>query len=291
MSYNNNAEMNKSKKEARIIAVVNQKGGVGKTTTTINIATALAAIGRRVLLIDFDPQGNATTGLGIDKSNCKQNVYNALIEGVNLTSITKPTSVPNLFVLPSNVDLSAAEIELDQIEEREFILKQHIDSISDKYDYILIDCPPSLGLLTVNALATAHSILVPVQCEFYALEGLSHLIKTFQAIKRNFNPKLEIEGVILTMHDKRYKLTEQVETEVRAIMRDYAFKTVIPRNIRLAEAPSHGKPAIIYDLNCHGSLAYIELAKEIIKKLEGKNIENRKNSNQEDSPKKKTIAA
>lgn len=268
MSHSN--KFSNHEKKPRVIAVVNQKGGVGKTTTTINIATALAAIGRRVLLIDFDPQGNATTGLGVDKSNCKQNVYNALIEGVNLNSITKPTSVPNLFVLPSNVDLSAAEIELDQIEEREFILKQHIDSVADKYDYILIDCPPSLGLLTVNALATANSILVPVQCEFYALEGLSHLIKTFQAIKKNFNPKLEIEGVVLTMYDKRYKLTEQVETEVREIMRDYVFKTVIPRNIRLAEAPSHGKPAIIYDLHCQGSLAYVELAKEIIRKLERK---------------------
>jgi chromosome partitioning protein len=274
----------------RVIAVVNQKGGVGKTTTTINIATALAAIGKRVLLIDFDPQGNATTGLGIDKSNCKQNVYNALIEGVNLNSITKATSVPNLFVLPSNVDLSAAEIELDQIEEREFILKQHIDSISDKYDYVLIDCPPSLGLLTVNALATANSILVPVQCEFYALEGLSHLIKTFQAIKKNFNPKLEIEGVVLTMYDRRYKLTEQVENEVRAIMRDYVFKTVIPRNIRLAEAPSHGKPAIIYDLHCQGSLAYVELAKEIIKKLE-KNKAVDKNTNTTTVKKNKIEAA
>jgi chromosome partitioning protein len=179
--------------------------------------------------------------------------------------------VPNLFVLPANVDLSAAEIELDQIEEREFILKQHIDTVADKYDYCLIDCPPSLGLLTVNALATANSILVPVQCEFYALEGLSHLIKTFQAIKKNFNPSLEIEGVVLTMYDKRYKLTEQVETEVREIMRDYVFKTVIPRNIRLAEAPSHGKPAIVYDLHCQGSLAYVELAKEMISKLAKKN--------------------
>jgi chromosome partitioning protein len=286
MSYNKiNRDTN-----IRVIAVVNQKGGVGKTTTTINIATALAAIGKRVLLIDFDPQGNATTGLGIDKSNCKQNVYNALIEGVNLNSITKATSVPNLFVLPSNVDLSAAEIELDQIEEREFILKQHIDSISDKYDYVLIDCPPSLGLLTVNALATANSILVPVQCEFYALEGLSHLIKTFQAIKKNFNPKLEIEGVVLTMYDRRYKLTEQVENEVRAIMRDYVFKTVIPRNIRLAEAPSHGKPAIIYDLHCQGSLAYVELAKEIIKKLEKQRTTD-KNTNTTAAKKNKIEAA
>lgn len=266
MSY----EKTTNARKARVIAVVNQKGGVGKTTTTINIATALAAIDRKVLLIDFDPQGNATTGLGVDKSNCKQNVYNALIEGVNVTSITKPTIVPNLFVLPSNVDLSAAEIELDQIEEREFILKQHIDTVADKYDYVFIDCPPSLGLLTINALATAHSIIVPVQCEFYALEGLSHLIKTFQAIKKNFNHKLEIEGVVLTMYDKRYKLTEQVETEVREIMRDYVYKTVIPRNIRLAEAPSHGKPAILYDLNCLGSMAYVELAKEMIRKLEGK---------------------
>jgi chromosome partitioning protein len=279
------------KKNLRIIAVVNQKGGVGKTTTTINIATALAAIGKRVLLIDFDPQGNATTGLGIDKANCRQNVYNALIEGVNIQSITKATEVPNLFVLPANVDLSAAEIELDQIEEREFILKQHIDSVADKYDYCLIDCPPSLGLLTVNALATANSILVPVQCEFYALEGLSHLIKTFQAIKKNFNPKLEIEGVVLTMYDRRYKLTEQVETEVREIMRDYVFKTVIPRNIRLAEAPSHGKPAIVYDLQCQGSIAYIELAKEIISRLAKKNKMQNKSNNKIDEKPNKIVAA
>lgn len=282
----------KTNPEVRVIAIVNQKGGVGKTTTTINIATALAAIGKRVLLIDFDPQGNATTGLGIDKSNCKQNVYNALIEGVNVNSITKATSVPNLFVLPSNVDLSAAEIELDQIEEREFILKQHIDTIASSYDYVLIDCPPSLGLLTVNALATAHSIIVPVQCEFYALEGLSHLIKTFQAIKKNFNPKLEIEGVVLTMYDRRYKLTEQVENEVRAIMRDYVFKTVIPRNIRLAEAPSHGKPALVYDLHCQGSLAYIELAKEIISRMARKKREEKKiQNNAEELKNGKYIAA
>lgn len=255
------------KNEAKVIAVVNQKGGVGKTTTTVNIATSLAAIGNKVLIVDFDPQGNATTGFGIDKTSAKKNVYNSLIEGVNLDYTTQATKIPNLFILPSNVDLSAAEIELDQIEEREFILKQHLESVKTKYQYILIDCPPSLGLLTINALASANSILIPVQCEFYALEGLSHLIRTFQAIKKNFNPKLTIEGVVLTMYDKRYKLTEQVEAEVREIMKDYVFKTVIPRNVRLAEAPSHGKPAIIYDTRCVGSLAYISLAKEIVKKF------------------------
>lgn len=286
-----NINKKKVNSKIKIIAVANQKGGVGKTTTAINVATALAAIGRRVLLIDFDPQGNATTGLGVDKANCKQNVYNALIEGVNINSVTKPTDIPNLFVLPSNVDLSAAEIELDQLADKEFVLKQHIYSVADQYDYVFIDCPPSLGLLTVNALATAHSILVPVQCEFYALEGLSHLIKTFQAIKRNFNSGLEIEGVILTMHDKRYNLTEQVESEVRDIMKDYVFKTVIPRNIRLAEAPSHGKPAIVYDFHCQGSLAYVELAKEIIHKLEGGRRDYRKDVTKKNDKKAKNYAA
>ncbi len=256
--------------KSRVIAIVNQKGGVGKTTTAINIATALATVGNKVLLIDFDPQGNATTGLGVEKSDRKQNVYNSLIEGVSLKSITKPTEIPNLFVLPANVDLSAAEIELSGLEEREFILKQHLHSISHEYNYILIDCPPSLGLLTINALSSANSILIPVQCEFYALEGLSHLIKTFQAIKKNFNPELEIEGVVLTMYDRRYKLTEQVENDIREIMGSYVFKTVIPRNIRVAEAPSYGKPAIVYDLRCSGSSAYISLAKEIITKLNKK---------------------
>jgi chromosome partitioning protein len=256
--------------KSRVIAIVNQKGGVGKTTTAINIATALATVGSKVLLIDFDPQGNATTGLGVEKADRKQNVYNSLIEGVSLKSITKTTEIPNLFVLPANVDLSAAEIELSGLEEREFILKQHLKSISHEYDYIIIDCPPSLGLLTINALSSANSILIPVQCEFYALEGLSHLIKTFQVIKKNFNPELEIEGVVLTMYDKRYKLTEQVENDIRDIMGSYVFKTVIPRNIRIAEAPSYGKPAIVYDLRCSGSSAYISLAKEIITKLNKK---------------------
>lgn len=250
--------------QAKVIACVNQKGGVGKTTTVVNIATALAAIGAKVLIIDFDPQGNATTAFGVDKSKCQQNIYNALIEGISVSSVTIKTGIGQLDLLPSNVDLSAAEIELDNIDNREFVLKQHITSIRDKYHYILIDCPPSLGLLTINALSCADSILIPIQCEFYSLEGLSHLLKTYQAMRRNFNPNLEIEGVVLTMYDARCDQTHNIEQELRSFLGDKVYKTPIPRNVKLSEAPSYGVPGIIYDMSCSGSMAYIELAKEII---------------------------
>lgn len=253
--------------KARIIACVNQKGGVGKTTTVVNIATAFAAIGARVLIVDFDPQGNATTAFGIDKRKCQQNIYSALVEGVAIESIKVQTNIGKLDILPSNVDLSAAEIELDEINNREFVLKQHLASVSEKYDYIFIDCPPSLGLLTVNALASADSILIPIQCEFYALEGLSHLLKTYQAMKRNFNKNLEIEGAVLTMYDKRCDQTHNIENEIRSFLGDKVYNAVIPRNVKLSEAPSFGIPGIMYDLSCSGSTAYIDLAKEMMNKM------------------------
>ena len=236
-----------------------------------------------MLIIDFDPQGNATTGFGIDKRKCQQNIYSALVEGVSIESIKVQTGIGKLDILPSNVDLSAAEIELDEIDNREFVLKQHLKSIMDKYDYIFIDCPPSLGLLTINALACAHSLLIPIQCEFYALEGLSHLLKTYQAMKRNFNKNLEIEGAVLTMYDKRCEQTRNIEAEIRNFLGDKVFQTVIPRNVKLSEAPSFGIPGIIYDLSCNGSSAYIDLAKEMMAKLQ-------KNNQQLSEAKKRKVA-
>jgi chromosome partitioning protein len=274
-----------AKTPARVIAVVNQKGGVGKTTTVVNIATAFSAIGARVLIIDFDPQGNATTAFGVDKRKCQQNIYSALTEGISIDSIKIKTNIGKLDLLPSNVDLSAAEIELDDIDNREFVLKQHITSIQDQYDYIFIDCPPSLGLLTINALACANSILIPIQCEFYALEGLSHLLKTYQAMKRNFNKDLEIEGAILTMYDKRCDQTHNIEAEIRSFLGDKVYKAVIPRNVKLSEAPSYGVPGIMYDLTCNGSSAYIALAKEMMQKMKVTNFSKEEKS--ENKPEKK----
>lgn len=264
---------------ARVIACVNQKGGVGKTTTVVNIATAFAAIGARVLIIDFDPQGNATTAFGVDKRKCQQNIYSALTEGISIDSIKIKTNIGKLDLLPSNVDLSAAEIELDDIDNREFVLKQHLSSVQDQYDYIFIDCPPSLGLLTINALACANSILIPIQAEFYALEGLSHLLRTYQAMKRNFNKDLEIEGAVLTMYDKRCDQTHNIENEIRSFLGDKVYNTVIPRNVKLSEAPSYGVPGIMYDLTCNGSSAYISLAKEMMQKMKVVTTQEEKNNN------------
>ena len=277
---------------ARVIACVNQKGGVGKTTTVVNLATAFSAIGARVLIIDFDPQGNATTAFGIDKRKCQQNIYSALIEGISISSIKISTNIGKLDILPSNVDLSAAEIELDDIDNREFVLKQHIALIQDQYDYIFIDCPPSLGLLTINALACAHSILIPVQCEFYALEGLSHLLKTYQAMKRNFNKDLEIEGAILTMYDKRCEQTHNIEAEIRSFLGDKVYKAVVPRNVKLSEAPSYGIPGIMYDLSCSGSAGYISLAKEMMAKMnQSQNSKKMQEQNEETSGMRKLKTA
>ncbi len=251
---------------ARILSVVNQKGGVGKTTTAVNMATALAAVGKTVLLIDLDPQGNASTGLGIDSRRRRLTSYQMLIEGARASDAAVETEIPRLSIVPSTIDLSAAELELVTIPKREYQLHNALKDDRLPYDYVIIDCPPSLGLTTINALTAADSVLIPLQCEFYALEGLSHLLKTIKLIQSKLNPPLTIHGVILTMYDKRNKLTEYIENDVRGFMGDDVYQTVIPRNVRISEAPSFGKPAIVYDMRCAGSQAYLQLAKELIKR-------------------------
>ena len=247
----------------KIISIANQKGGVGKTTTAINLSTAMVAIKKKVLLIDSDPQGNASTGLGILEDSRNPSLYNLLSIGEFDEKTIKKTSIPNLDIITSTQDLAASEIELAEVENRESRLRNIIKKISG-YDYFFIDCPPALGLLTINGLVAADSVIVPLQCEFFALEGLSALINTIETIKKNFNSSLKIEGVVLTMHDKRNSLTDLVENDVRGHFGDKVYKTTIPRNVRVSEAPSHGKPVLIYDTNCVGSKAYIDLAKEVI---------------------------
>lgn len=254
----------------RILAVVNQKGGVGKTTTAINLATALAACRKSVLVIDLDPQGNASTGLGVPRQNRENDSYAVLIGAADLGDATVRTEVPGLAIVPSSVHLSGAEIELVTIEDREFKLREalvrHLHGTRAHYDYILIDCPPSLGLLTLNALVAADAVLVPLQCEFYALEGLSQLLRTIERVRKAFNPGLEIQGVVLTMFDRRNNLSIAVAEDVRAHLGDKVYRTVIPRNVRISEAPSHGLPVIVYDMRCIGSQAYIHLASEVMKR-------------------------
>lgn len=265
--------LNDEAEQGRVIAVVNQKGGVGKTTTTINLATALAAVGRRVLLIDLDPQGNASTGLGIDRVDRACSSYEILMGQATLRQAVVDSKIPGLHVVPSTVDLVGAELELIDATNRAFRLKDAIMALKDHtkgsheaYDYYLIDCPPSLNLLTVNAMVAATSVLVPLQCEFFALEGLSELLRTIKRVHKNLNPQLGIEGVVLTMHDRRNNLSDQVAADVRGFMGDKVYDTVIPRNVRVSEAPSHGKPALLYDYQCAGSQAYIQLASEVLRR-------------------------
>jgi chromosome partitioning protein len=250
----------------RILAIANQKGGVGKTTTAVNLGTALAAVGERVLLIDLDPQGNASTGLGIDRHVRASGAYNVLVDGVSLQTATLPSTIPNLFVVPSSVDLTGAELELVDLPNREYRLRDVITGIDGQYNYVLIDCPPALGLLTLNALCASDAVLVPLQCEFYALEGLSHLVRTVERVKRTFNAKLEIQGLVLTMFDKRNSLCDLVAKDVRQHFGDKVYQTVIPRNVRISEAPSYGMPVILYDFRCAGAQAYIHLASEVIRR-------------------------
>ncbi|MGO4354311.1 ParA family protein [Rhizobium sp. RAF36] len=251
----------------RIITIANQKGGVGKTTTAINLATALAAIGERVLIVDLDPQGNASTGLGIDRKSRLVSSYDLLVGEAGVRETAQQTAVPNLFIVPSTMDLLGIEMEIAQQSDRVFKLKKALAS-EEAFDfsYIILDCPPSFNLLTMNAMAAAHSVLVPLQCEFFALEGLSQLLETVDQVRRTVNPRLDIQGIVLTMFDARNNLAQQVVNDVRTHLGDKVYHTLIPRNVRVSEAPSYGKPAILYDLKCAGSQAYLQLASEVIQR-------------------------
>src|SRR5579871_5369764 len=258
--------------QPRVLAMANQKGGVGKTTTAINLGTALAAIGERVLIIDLDPQGNASTGLGIDRRSRQHSTYDVLIGEASLRDAILPTAVPRLFIAPSTLDLSGLELQMSQARDRAVRLRNALGPLNmgcgegSDFTYVLVDCPPSLNLITVNAMASAHAILVPLQCEFFALEGLSQLIKTVDQVREQLNPDLTIHGVVLTMYDSRNNLSGQVVADVREFMGSKVYDTIIPRNVRVSEAPSYGRPVLVYDLKCSGSDAYLRLATEIIQR-------------------------
>jgi chromosome partitioning protein len=250
------------------MAVANQKGGVGKTTTAVNCSAALALQGRRVLVVDTDPQGNTTSGLGIDKKKAQLSVYDVLINGTNIKEAVQATQIEGLFAVPSAIKLAGAEVEMVHMEKREYVIKEALDAVRGEYDYILMDCPPSLGLLTVNALTAADTVIVPIQCEYYALEGVTQLVDTIRLVKKHLNTGLEIEGVLLTMFDPRTRLSVQVVDEVKAFFRHKVFSSLVPRNVRLGEAPSFGKPIMLYDPQCAGARAYEYLAEEIIQNNE-----------------------
>ncbi|MEQ8298772.1 MAG: ParA family protein [Nitratireductor sp.] len=253
----------------RIITIANQKGGVGKTTTAINLATALAAIGENVLIVDLDPQGNASTGLGIDRRDRTLSSYDVLVGEASIAEAAMQTAVPQLSIVPSTLDLLGVEMEISGLPDRALRLRNALrpmPEVEKRYSYVLVDCPPSLNLLTINAMAAADSVLVPLQCEFFALEGLSQLLETVEQVRAGINPGLTIQGIVLTMFDGRNNLANQVVDDVRAYMGEAVYQTVIPRNVRVSEAPSHGKPAILYDLKCTGSQAYLQLASEVIRR-------------------------
>jgi chromosome partitioning protein len=255
---------NYKEKMGKIIAVANQKGGVGKTTTAVNLAAGLAVEEKKVLLVDADPQGNATSGSGIPRMMSRKTLYNAIVNNEALENIILPTELPLFFVIPSDKNLAGAEIELVEIQKREFILKNLLNQLKEDYDYIIIDCPPSLGLLTINGLTAADSLLVPIQCEYFALEGVTELFDTLARLRRGLNPQLAIEGLLLTMYDERTNLSAAVAQDLRDFYGTQVLKTVIPRNVRLAEAPSYGKPIILYDIRSRGAESYMQLAKEIL---------------------------